>query len=66
MVNNATLVESTLNKKHSSIAYHFVRWKRYAGMISLSWIQSELNLADAFTKLLAPKKRDDLFALWTY
>ena len=26
VVKNSTLVESTLNKKHSSIPYHFVRW----------------------------------------
>ena len=57
VVKNSTMVSSTLNKKHSSIA---------AGMISLSWIKSELNLADAFTKLLASKKRDDLFDQWVY
>ena len=38
VVKNSTLVASTLNKKHSSIAYHFVRWNVAAGMISLAWI----------------------------
>ena len=26
VVNNSSKIESTLNKKHSSIAYHAVRW----------------------------------------
>ena len=66
VVKNSTKVESTLNKKHSSIAYHFVRWNVAAGMISLSWIASENNLADAFTKLLSSTVRDNLFFQWTY
>ena len=35
VVKNSTMVSSTLNKKHSSIAYHFVSWNVAAGMISL-------------------------------
>ena len=56
LVKNATLVESSLNKKHSAIAYHFVRWNVAAGAI----------IADAFTKVLPETKRDDLFGDWTY
>ena len=38
VVKNTTNVESTLNKKHSQIAYHFVRWCVAAGVVTLSWI----------------------------
>jgi hypothetical protein len=44
-----TLVESTLNKKHSSIAYHYVRWNVAAGIASIAWIPSGENLSDSFT-----------------
>ena len=66
VVKNSTLIESTLNKKHNSIAYHYVRWNVAAGSIIISWIKSALNLADAFTKRLTRKGRDDLFTEWTY
>jgi hypothetical protein len=45
---NSTLVESTLNKKHSSIAYHYVRWNVAAGIASIAWIPSGANLSDPF------------------
>ena len=66
LVKNATLVESSLNKKHSAIAYHFVRWNVAAGAISISWINTHANIADAFTKVLPETKRDSLFGDWTY
>ena len=66
LVKNATLVESSLNKKHSAIAYHFVRWNVAAGAISIAWISTHLNLSDAFTKVLPETKRDQLFKDWTY
>jgi hypothetical protein len=63
---NATLVESTLNKKHSSIAYHCVRWNLAAGITSIAWVPSGENLADPFTKILNETARDYLFVNWTY
>jgi hypothetical protein len=66
VVKNSSLVESTLNKKHCSIAYHYVRWNVAAGAVSLAWIPSAQNLSDAFTKLLSATVRDNLFAQWTY
>ena len=66
VVKNSTRMESMLNKKHSSIAYHFVRWNVAAGIITLSWIMSTANLADAFTKLLSQTVRENLFSQWTY
>ena len=66
VVKNSTLVESTLNKKHNSIAYHYVRWNVAADAVLISWIDGQYNLADAFTKLLTHDRRDQLFGEWTY
>ena len=66
VVKNSTLVESTLNKKHNSIAYHYVRWNVAAEVVRISWIDGQYNLADAFTKLLTHDCRDYLFGEWTY
>ena len=66
VVKNSTNVDSQLNKKHSSVAYHFTRWCVAAGVAALSWIETAENLADAFTKRLAEAKRNYLFGNWTY
>ena len=66
VVKNTTKVESTLNKKHSEVAYHFARWNVTAGVCSLAWIESAYNIADAFTKRLAAATREFLFGEWTY
>ena len=66
MVNNCSRLESTLNKKHSSIAYHAVRMAAAAGVIKTAWIDTNENIADAFTKRLSQEKREKLFGDWTY
>lgn len=66
VVKNNTNVESTLNKKHSAIAYHYCRWNVAAGITTVGWIESKENLADAMTKRLAEQVRDYLFGNWTY
>jgi hypothetical protein len=66
VVKNTTNVESTLNKKHSSVAYHHCRWSAAAGVISVAHIGTEDNLADCFTKRLPVSKRKHLFGEWTY
>ena len=66
VVKNTSNVESTLNKKHSSVAYHFCRWSAAAGIISVAHIGTDYNLADCFTKRLPVAKRDFLFGAWTY
>ena len=66
VVRNASNVESTLNKKHSAIAYHFARWNVAAGVVTIAWIQTGENLADAFTKRLGEVAREYLFGNWTY
>jgi hypothetical protein len=73
VVKNSTNVESVLNKKKSSIAYHYVRWVVAAGVITVTWgvitvtwIKSEENLADVFTKRLSETTWDYLFGNFTY
>lgn len=66
VVRNSAQVESTLNKKHNSIAYHYVRWNVAAGAVQVSWLDGLLNIADAFTKRLTQARRTFLFGEWTY
>ena len=66
VVRNASRIESTLDKKHSSIAYHFTRYCVAAGIIVIGWIDGKNNIADAFTKRLPELVRDFLFGNWTY
>ena len=66
VVNDSAKIDSTLNKKHSSLAYHAVRWSVAAGIVRVGWVQTDFNLADAMTKRLTATKRDFLFGEWTY
>ena len=66
VVKNSSLLSSTLNKKHSSIAYHSVRWNVAAGVVRMAWIDGRFNLADAMTKRLSMERRQELFGEWTY
>jgi len=66
VVTNTSNVESSLNKKHSSIAYHFSRWNIAAGVCQIAWIPTDNNIADAMTKRLSVILRERLFSQWTY
>ena len=66
VVRNSSILSSTLNKKHSSIAYHSCRWHVAAGVIRVAWIHTDDNLADAMTKRLTSEKRNRLFGCWMY
>ena len=66
VVKNSTMVESTLNKKHNSIAYHYARWNVADGVVQLSWINGDINLADLFTKRLGQEQREFLLGEFTY
>ena len=59
-------VESTPDKKHNSVAYHYVHNAVAANIISVAWIDGKENLADAFTKRLAAPTREYLFGNWMY
>ena len=66
VMDSSSKLESTLNKKHNSIAYHLSRWNVAAGVIRIGWIEGISNIADAFTKRLAAARRSKLFGGWTY
>ena len=66
VVTNTSNVESSLNKKHSSIAYHFSRWNVAAGVCQIAWAPTGENIADSMTKILSKDTRDYLFGRWTY
>ena len=59
VVNNTTMPESTLKKKHNVIAYHQTRESQAAGIVRIAKEGGETNLADLFTKLLdGPRSRE--------
>ena len=66
VVNNSSKVESTLNKKHNSVAYHYVRNAVVSSTITVAWANSHDNLADAVTKRLTEVTRNRLFGNWMY
>jgi hypothetical protein len=66
VVKNTTNVESTMNKKHSSVAYHYCRRSVAAGIITLAHISTHHNLADCFSKRLSVGTRTHLFGEWTF
>jgi hypothetical protein len=58
---NTTRPESTLTKKHHSIACHRSREAVAAGAVRVSKEHTSTNLADIFTKtMLAPRREDHL------
>ena len=64
VVNNSSKVESTLDKKHISVAYDYVRNAVAASIITVAWIKSADNLADTFTKRLPEVSKNHLFGNW--
>ena len=65
-VNGSSMVDSTLSKKHVSLAYHATRRHVAVGTITVGKIDPNENLADALTKMLTIAKREYLFGNWTY
>ena len=66
VVNTFSIFSFNPNKKHISIAYHFLRWHVAAVVIKVAWIDTNANLADAMTKILTLERRENLFGQWTY
>ena len=66
VVTNTSMVDSKLNKKHNSLAFHAVRWAVAANILRVGKVDTRENLSDAFTKLLTAAERDYLFGNWTY
>jgi hypothetical protein len=66
VVKNTTMPESTLKKKHNSIAYHRVREALAAQFVRIAKEDGETNLADGLTKCLPGPRLKDIFSsiLW--
>ena len=66
VVKNTSIPESTLSKRHNAINYHVIGESVSAGILRVGKEDGETNLADAFTKVLAFPRRQDLFSriLW--
>jgi hypothetical protein len=63
---NCSTPESTLKKKHHSIAYHRNREAVAAGTVRIAKEDTGTNLADVFTKLMTATKRTQLFDKFMY
>ena len=63
---NTTRPDSTLTKKHHSIAYHRSREAVAAGTVRVSKEHTSTNLADIFTKTMAAPKREELLDRFMY
>ncbi|KAI2511667.1 Reverse transcriptase (RNA-dependent DNA polymerase) [Fragilaria crotonensis] len=63
---NTTMPESTLKKKHHSIAYHRCREAVAAGTVRIAKEGTKTNLSDLFTKLLPQARREELLDRFTY
>ena len=63
---NTVIPESTLNKKHHSIAYHRCREAVAAKTIQVAKEGTLNNLADIFTKVMSSSRRNFLLDKFTY
>lgn len=62
VVENVSLPESTLTKRHNAINYHAVREATAAGIMRVGKEDGDTNLADACTKALQRPRRYSLFS----
>ena len=58
--------DTTLNKKHNAISYHYCRQAVAAEVIRTGKVHTDFNIADPYTKALTAPKRNTLFHSWTY
>ena len=63
---NCSIPESTLKKKHHSIAYHRNREAVASGTVRIAKEDTETNLSDVFTKIMPAWKRNALFDRFLY
>ena len=63
---NCSMPESTLRKKHHSIAYHRAREAVAAGTMRIAKEGTHTNLSDLFTKVLPRFWREELLDKFTY
>ena len=58
VVKNSSKIEFELNKKHSSVAYHVVRWSVAASIIRIGQIDGNDKYAGALTQHLPVIKKE--------
>ena len=63
---NASMPDSTLRKKHTSICYHRCREAAASGTVRIAKEGTLTNLADLFTKPLVQTARERLLDQFTY
>ena len=63
---NASMPDSTLRKKHTSICYHRCREAVASGTVRIAKEETLTNLADLFTKPLVQTVREGLLVRFTY
>ena len=66
VVNNTSMPQSTLGKKHNAINYHVVREAAAAGIIRVGKEDTATNVADLLTKFLPWDRRNYLLACIFY
>jgi hypothetical protein len=66
VVTNTSVPESTLQKKHNAVAYHYVREKVAAGIIEVHKEDGKTNLADMLTKIQVGPVRESMAAQVLY
>ena len=66
VVQNTSIPESTLSKKHNAINYHIIREAVAAGIIRVGKEDTTANIADVFTKLVPFSRKYQLLSpfLW--
>ena len=66
VVQNVSIPESTLAKKHNAINYHIIREAVAAGIIRVGKEDTSTNIADIFTKLVPFTRKYQLLSpfLW--
>jgi hypothetical protein len=67
-VQNVSIPESTLSKKHNAINYHIIREAVAAGIIHVGKEDTLTNIADVFTKLVSFTRKYQLLSpfLWDH
>jgi len=58
--------DSTLNKRHHSVAYHMCREAVALGMIRVAKESTDTNIADLFTKPLNASRKENLLDIFMY
>jgi hypothetical protein len=66
VVQNTSIPESVLTKKHNAINYHAVREAVAAGILKVHKEDTKTNLADIFTKVLPADRRRELLRCILY